>query len=186
MTNNVKAGEARVSVHCRSSSGRQGDVVIVNGRRWTSVADRVTGCKAGFAKNPGIKVLSSDQDGKASRDGGMAITQSLLTAYPKVDAIFAINDPTAIGVELAARQQNRNEFFITAVDGAPDIEAELKTGKSMIKASSSQDPYTMAGKALELGAKKLAGEKIDNPVVLLDPVLITTENLKDYKGWTSR
>jgi hypothetical protein len=43
--------------------------------------------------------------------------------------------------------------------------AELKTGKSMIKASSSQDPYTMAGMALELGAKALKGEKIEKPVV---------------------
>ena len=44
----------------------------------------------------------------------------------------------------------------------------------------------MAGKALELGAKKLSGETIENPVVLLDPVLITSDNLKDYKGWTAR
>ena len=56
----------------------------------------------------------------------------------------------------------------------------------MIKASSSQDPYTMAGKALELGAKELAGEKIEKPVVLLIPCSITADNLKDYKGWTSR
>ena len=56
----------------------------------------------------------------------------------------------------------------------------------MIKASSSQDPYTMAGMALELGAKVLKGEKIEKPVVLLDPVLITSDNLKDYKGWTAR
>ena len=186
MTNNVKAGELACQYIVDHLPGSKGDVIIVNGPQVTSVADRVTGCKQVFAKNPGIKVLSSDQDGKASRDGGMAITQSLLTAYPKVDAIFAINDPTSIGVALAARQLNRNEFFITAVDGAPDIEAELKTGKSLIKASSSQDPYTMAGHSLELAAKKLGGETIDNPVVLLDPVLITSDNLKDYKGWTSR
>ncbi len=116
----------------------------------------------------------------------MAVTQSLLTANPKIDAIFAINDPTGIGSALAAKQMHRDEFFITAVDGAPDIEAELKTGKSLIKASSSQDPYTMAGRALELGAKKLAGETIDKPIELLDPVRSTSENLKDYKGWTAR
>jgi len=44
----------------------------------------------------------------------------------------------------------------------------------------------MAGRALELGAKKLAGETIAQPIELLDPVLITSENLKDYKGWTAR
>jgi ribose transport system substrate-binding protein len=82
-------------------------VIIVNGPQVTSVADRVTGCKNVFAKNSGVKLLSSDQDGKASRDGGMAITQSLLTANPKIDAIFAINDPTGIGSSLAAKQMHR-------------------------------------------------------------------------------
>jgi ABC-type sugar transport system substrate-binding protein len=64
--------------------------------------------------------------------------------------VFAINDPTAIGAELAAKQLNRSEFFFTAVDGAPDIEKSLSSGKSMIKASASQDPYTMAGDSLKL------------------------------------
>jgi ribose transport system substrate-binding protein len=186
MTDNVKAGTLACQYIVDHLPGAKGDVLIVNGPQVTSVVDRVKGCKEVFAKNPGIKVLSSDQDAKGSRDGGMAVTQSLLTANPKIDAIFAINDPTGIGSSLAAKQMHRDEFFITAVDGAPDIEAELKTGKSMIKASSSQDPYTMAGRALELGAKKLAGETIAQPIELLDPVLITSENLKDYKGWTAR
>ena len=102
-----------------------------------------------------------------------------------MDAVFAINDPTAIGVELAARQLNRTEFFITAVDGAPDIEKELKSGNSMIKASASQDPFTMAGKALEMGAQVLAGNKPAETTVLLDPVLITADNINEYKGWTA-
>jgi ribose transport system substrate-binding protein len=113
------------------------------------------------------------------------VTQSLLTRFPKVDGIFAINDPTGIGASLAAKQMGRSEFIITAVDGAPDIEAELKTGTSLIKASSSQDPYTMAGQSLELAAGILAGKKPDPNVILLDPVLITNENLGSYKGWTS-
>ena len=186
MTDNVKAGTLACQYIVDHLPGGKGDVLIVNGPQVTSVVDRVKGCKEVFAKNAGIKVLSSDQDAKGSRDGGMAVTQSLLTANPKIDAIFAINDPTGIGSALAAKQMHRDEFFITAVDGAPDIEAELKTGKSLIKASSSQDPYTMAGMALELGAKVLKGEKIEKPIVLLDPVLITSENLKDYKGWTAR
>ena len=34
----------------------------------------------------------------------------LLTAFPKLDAVFAINDPTGIGCDLAANQARRNEF----------------------------------------------------------------------------
>ena len=111
--------------------------------------------------------------------------QSLLTRFPKVDAIFAINDPTAIGVNLAAKQLGRSEFIITAVDGAPDIEAELKSGTSLIKASASQDPYTMAGQALDMAAEVLKGNKPAEAVVLLEPKLITSENLGEYQGWTA-
>ena len=110
MTNNVKAGELACQYIVDHLPGGKGDIIIVNGPQVTSVADRVTGCKKVFAKSPGIKVLSSDQDGKASRDGSMAITQSLLTAYPKVDAIFAINDPTAS----AGRSQRGNRTAMSS------------------------------------------------------------------------
>ncbi|TIM90917.1 MAG: ABC transporter, partial [Mesorhizobium sp.] len=53
------------------------------------------------------------------------------------------------------------------------------------KASASQDPYVMAGQSLQMAAEVLAGKKPAEATVLLDPQLITAENLKDYKGWTA-
>ena len=49
--------------------------------------------------------------------------QGHLTRFPKIDAVFTINDPQAIGTDLAAKQLNRTGIIITSVDGAPDIEA---------------------------------------------------------------
>jgi len=184
MTDNVKAGELACQYLVDHLKGK-GDVIIVNGPQVSSIVDRVKGCKAVLAKNPGLKILSEDQDGKGSRDGGFAVTQSLLTRFAKVDGIFAVNDPTAIGANLAAKQLGRKEFIITGVDGAPDIEAELKSGTSLIKASASQDPYTMAGQSLELAAGILNGKKPEQKVILLAPKLITSENLGEYKGWTA-
>jgi ribose transport system substrate-binding protein len=184
MTDNVKAGAIACQYLADHLKGK-GEVIIVNGPQVSSIVDRVNGCKETFAKYPDIKILSDNQDAKGSRDGGFAVGQSLLTRFPKVDAIFAINDPTAIGVNLAAKQLGRNEFIITAVDGAPDIEAELKSGTSLIKASASQDPYTMAGQALDMAAEVLKGNKPAEAVVLLEPKLITSENLGEYQGWTA-
>ncbi|MCB5175833.1 MULTISPECIES: ABC transporter substrate-binding protein [Microvirga] len=184
MTDNVKAGELSCQYIVDQLKGK-GDVIIVNGPQVSSIVDRVKGCKSVFDKNPGIKVLSDNQDGKGSREGGFAVAQSLLTRFPKVDAIFAVNDPTAIGVNLAAKQLNRSEFIITGVDGAPDIEQELKSGNSLIKASASQDPYTMAGQSLELAAGILNGKKPEKNVILLEPKLITSENVGQYQGWTA-
>lgn len=136
-------------------------------------------------QHPDINILSDDQNAEGSQDGGLKVFQSLLTRFDKIDAVFAINDPTAIGAELAARQLKRSDFIITAVDGAPDIEKEFSSGTSLIKASASQDPYVMAGQSLQMAAQVLAGKKPAESVVLLDPKLITAENLKDYKGWTA-
>mgnify|MGYP000019326820 FL=1 len=100
MSDNVAAGANACEYIAKKLNGK-GNVVIVNGPPVTAVIDRVVGCKQVFAKNAGIKVLSDNQDAKGSRDGGMAVMQNLLTAHPKIDAVFAINDPTGIGAELA-------------------------------------------------------------------------------------
>jgi len=184
MTNNVKAGEVACQ-YLVDQTGGKGDYVILNGPASSSILERVKGCKNVLAQHPDIKILSDDQNAEGSRDGGLKVFQSLLTRFDKIDAVFAINDPTAIGAQLAAKQLNRSEFIFTAVDGAPDIEKELASGTSMIKASASQDPYVMAGQSLQMAAQLLAGNKPAEPTVLLDPKLITAENLKDYKGWTA-
>ncbi len=61
---------------------------------------------------------------------------SLLAANPKIDGVFAINDPTAIGADLAAKQAQRSEFFIVGVDGSPDGEEALKRKNSLFVATS--------------------------------------------------
>lgn len=184
MTNNVKAGEEACQ-YLVDHTGGKGNYVILNGPASSSILERVKGCKNVLAHHPDIKILSDDQNAEGSRDGGLKVFQSLLTRFDKIDAVFAINDPTAIGAQLAAKQLNRSEFIITAVDGAPDIEKEFASGTSLIKASASQDPYVMAGQSLTMAADVLAGKKPAEPTVLLDPKLITAENLKEYKGWTA-
>jgi ribose transport system substrate-binding protein len=184
MTNNVKAGEEACQ-YLADKLGAKGNVVIINGPASSSIIDRVQGCKNVLAKNPDMKILSDDQNGQGSRDGGLAVAQGLYTRFDKIDGIFAINDPTAIGAELAAKQLGRNEFIITAVDGAPDIEKALLGGNSLIKASASQDPYVMAGQSLQMAVEVLKGNRPTEATVLLDPKLITADNLKDYKGWTA-
>ncbi|HSS87204.1 MAG TPA: ABC transporter substrate-binding protein, partial [Reyranella sp.] len=158
MTNNVKAGEEACQ-YLVDHTGGKGDYVILNGPASSSILERVKGCKNVLAQHPDIKILSDDQNAEGSRDGGLKVFQSLLTRFDKIDAVFAINDPTAIGAQLAAKQLNRSEFIFTAVDGAPDIEKELSSGTSMIKASASQDPYVMAGQSLTMAAELLAGKK---------------------------
>jgi ribose transport system substrate-binding protein len=176
-TNNVQAGEVACQ-YIVDKLGGKGNVIIQNGPQVSAVVDRVNGCRSVLSKASGITVLSSDQDGKGSREGGLNVMQGHLTRFPQIDAVFAINDPQAIGTDLAAKQLNRRNIVITSVDGAPDIEAALKDPNSpAIQASASQDPYAMAQLAVRLGVEMMNGKKPEQTVTLMPSKLITRENV---------
>jgi ribose transport system substrate-binding protein len=183
MTDNVKAGEISCQ-YLADKINHKGNVVIENGPQVSSVIDRVKGCEQVFTKDSGIKILDKSQDGKGSRDGGLAAMQGYLTRFQDLAGVFCINDPQAIGSDLAAKQLNRKNIVITSVDGAPDIVSALK-GNTLIQATASQDPYAMGQKAVEIGQGLVAGKKPENPITLLTPELITRDNVDQYKGWTS-
>jgi ribose transport system substrate-binding protein len=183
-SNNVQAGELACQFIVDRLKGR-GNVVIVNGPPVTAVTDRVAGCKAVLAKAKGVKLLSDNQNAEGSRDGGLRVMTDLLTAFPKIDAVFAINDPTGLGAELAIKQAKREKrMFITGVDGAPDAEVALKDKTSIYLASAAQDPYSMAATAVQVGQDIRDGKRKGDGKVQLIPVkLITRENVGSYKGW---
>ena len=183
-TDNVEAGKLACQYLVDKLAGK-GNVIIQNGPQVTAVTDRVKGCKAALAKAPDIKVLSDDQDGKGSREGGLNAMQGYLTRFPKIDGLFAINDPQAIGSDLAAKQLKRSGIIITSVDGAPDIENALKTD-TQIQASASQDPWAMAQTAVNVGNDLLNDKAPAEAVTLLTPKLITRDNVGTYSGWSSK
>jgi len=183
MTDNVKAGEMACQ-YIVDKLGGKGDVIIENGPQVSSVIDRVAGCKKAFSAAAGIKVLSADQDAKGSRDGGLTVMQGYLTRYPKLDAVFTINDPQAIGADLAAKQLGRTNIVIASVDGAPDIEKSLKSN-TLIEASASQDPNYMARLGVQLGNDLLNGKKPATQTTLIPPQLVTRSTVSDYAGWES-
>lgn len=182
-TDNVQAGTLACEYIVKRLAGK-GNVIIQNGPQVSAVVDRVNGCKTVLSRSPAIKVLSSDQDGKGSREGGMGVMLGHLTRFPKIDAVFTINDPQAIGTDLAARQLQRKGIVISSVDGAPDIENALKS-PTQVEASASQDPWAMAQQAVEIGHGILNGKRPGNPTVLIPSILVTRENVAGYKGWSA-
>lgn len=184
-SNNLQAGQLSCQYIVDRLKGK-GNVVIVNGPPVNSVLDRVKGCEEIFAKNPGIKVLSKDQNAEGSRDGGLRVMTDLLTSFPKIDAVFSINDPSGIGAELAAKQAKRDEFFIVSVDGAPEAKQAIEDSKSLFVATAAQDPLGMTQKAVQVGNDIMHGKRPADPNILIPVKLITRDNVSSYKGWTGQ
>ncbi|MGX9697547.1 ABC transporter substrate-binding protein [Janthinobacterium lividum] len=183
MSDNTMAGDVSCAYLAKQIGGK-GNVVILNGPPVTSVIDRVNGCKKTLAAFKDIKILSDNQNAGGSRDGGMTVMSNLLTAHPKIDGVFAINDPTGIGAELAIKQSKRTDVkLITAVDGAPDGQNALKNKAGLFAATSAQNPYRMATDAVQMGYDIMNGRRPKQTMVLLPTPAITKENVATYTGW---
>jgi ribose transport system substrate-binding protein len=181
-TDNVQAGELACQ-HIALRLNGIGEVVIMSGPPVSSITDRVAGCLSVFKGTPGIRVLSSDRNGGGSSEGGFAKMTDVLTLFPHIDAVFAINDPTAIGVEEAARQAGRKEFFIVGVDGAPKVKARMRDADSLIVATVAQRPDLLAQKAVESGYALIRQRPLPNRVVMIPAVLLTRESTTDPGDW---
>jgi ribose transport system substrate-binding protein len=183
MSDNKQAGEQAGQYIVDRLHGK-GQVVIVNGQPVTSVRDRVAGAVSVFKKYPGIKILSQNQNAEGTSLGGQRVMTDLLTTYKHIDAVFAVNDPTGIGCNLAAQKVQRTEFFIVGVDGSPEAVEALKNKESLFEATSAQDPYLMSQKAVEVGYNVLQGKKPEQETILIPVKLITRDNVSEYTGWT--
>ena len=181
-TDNIQAGELACR-HIIQKLGGKGNVVIISGPPVTSITDRMSGCLSEINAAPGIRLLSSDRNGGGSSEGGFAKMTDVLTLFPHIDAVFAINDPTALGVEEAARQAGRKELFIVGVDGAPKVKARLHDADSLIAATVTQLPDVLAQKAVETGYAMMRKKPVASTFVLIPPELLTRESPPESTEW---
>jgi ribose transport system substrate-binding protein len=180
-TDNVEAGRQSCQALVDALGGT-GNILVVEGTPTTAPQDRVKGCDEVLAANTGVKVLAR-QAGKNDRASGLALTTDMLTANQDVKGIFAINDPEALGADLAVQQAGRTGVTIVGVDGSPEAVTALKDPSSNFAASAAQDPGGMALKALEVGQGIVAGNDPAERVTLLAPSLVTKDNVAEYQGW---
>lgn len=185
MSDNVQAGRLVAEFAVARLKGR-GRVVIINGPSVSAVTDRVAGAEAVFRQHAGIEVLSRNQNGEGNRLGGLNVMTGLLTAHPRIDAVFAINDPTALGAALALQQARRRDVFVVGVDGAPDAEKALRDARSPFLATAAQDPFAMASQAVTVGAGILGGKRPADPLILIPVKLVTRDNVQAFRGWTKK
>ncbi len=162
----------------------KGNIVILTGDPVSAVEGRVGGAKEIFANYPEINILSEDQNGKGQRDVSLDLMSNLLTAFEHIDAVFAINDPSAIGALLAIQQANRqNEMFVVGVDGSSDAITEMKRPNSIFEATPAQAPRHMAIEATKLGYEIMQGNKPSQKEILYPVTLITKDNMSTYTPW---
>ncbi|MCU4677255.1 substrate-binding domain-containing protein [Catenovulum sp. 2E275] len=181
-TDNVKAGE--IACHYLAEQiNKTGKVAIIDGPAVSAVKDRVTGCIKALNQYTSITLVKKYENGQGNQQGGSLALKILLQNHSDIRGIFAINDPSAIGAELYAQNTGKRDLVITSVDGAPIMQKALKSDAALVAATSAQYPDQMAEKAVELGFALMQGQTLNRTVFLIDPSLVTKQNVYQYQGW---
>jgi ribose transport system substrate-binding protein len=143
-----------------------GKVVEIRGLPGSPPAiDRGRGMHDVIAKYPGIQVVH-DPVANWLREEAMAQMEMALAANPRIDLVYAHNDPMAMGAYLAAKAKGREkEMKFIGIDALPGLD-----GGRQAVADGKLDAtfvYPTGGRqAVELAEKILKGEKVPHKVVL--------------------
>lgn len=174
-TDNIMAG--RLAARELAKANPKAKIGVLSFTLSRGCVDRVTGFTQELGKHPEMKVLAS-QDGHANREGVRGVIKEFLSSHPEMDAIFAINDVSAIealaGIDAAGRA---GKIQVLGVAGSREGAQLIKEGKML--ASSAQMPREMGRIAVEKAFDHLAGEKVAKNVLV--PVkLVTRANADEF------
>jgi len=133
--------------------------------------DRVEGFRQEMAAHPGMTILAS-QDGHANKDGVNGVIKEFLAQHPDMDAIFAINDVSALaaltGIEAAGRS---GKILVQGVAGSREGAQAIKDGKLL--SSCAQMPAEIGRVAVEKAYDTIAGRAVPKNVIV--PVKLVTQ-----------
>lgn len=182
-SDNFQAGQLSCQYLVDRLSG-VGEVAIISG--WTtlsSTSNRVSGCRDVLKQYPGINLVSYSHNGSGSFSGGLESMTYLLLEHPNLDAVFTINDVTALGAEEAAKQSGNEKIIITSVDGSPLFLERLKAKDSRLVATAAQFPRAIAQKAVILALQRLSETSSGHTTELIATELVTKQNVSQFTNW---
>lgn len=179
-TADIRARGARVVAHIASDNvaggrlagefiarklGNKGRVAVIDQPYLQSVIERVQGFEEAIRSRPALELVAR-LNGDGVRDRSLKATEDLLQAQRNLDAIFAINDESALGVLSAIEAAGRKQILVVGYDASQEARKLIDAGSSSLVADVAQDPYRIGVQTIDAVAVHLAGK----PVPALIPV----------------
>jgi ribose transport system substrate-binding protein len=118
-----------------------------------------------IAPHPGLRIIHAPV-ANWLREEAMAQMEMALAAHPRIDLVYAHNDPMAVGAWLAARAKGRErETKFIGIDALPGLDG----GRQAVADGKLEATFvypTGGREAVELAARILKGESVPHRVVL--------------------
>jgi len=190
-TDNFRAGELAGDYIAWKLKGK-GKLALLHCNEMSSSWTRYNGLKNVLKHFSEIKIVSEER--AMTIPLGLKTTEDILERVPNLDAIWAVNDPAALGALRAIQGTEReDQVFIVATDGDPAAIEEIKKG-GPYKMTVSQFPqllskYAVAAAVAAFESKpapenvKLVGTQLPCPTYYTPVMAVTKENVDEFPGW---
>ena len=158
-------------------TGGQGAIAHLKGTASAHSATlRAEGFYAGIARHPGMHV-AYEGEGNWSFEDGQRLTREALAQVPDLRALFAANDPMALGAAAAIAEAGRaGSILIAGFDALPETLRAIHTGT--VGATVRQFPADIGRGAIELAVQAAQGQAVE-PLTLVRVDLLTADTLAD-------
>lgn len=178
-TDNTRAG-VLAGEHFGRLFPRGARIAIIDGTRVTAIADRIDGFRRALGERGGFEVVAH-ATGDNSEKRGRELAAGVLDRHDGIQAFFAINDPTALGVSQACRERDLT-IPVIGVDGSAAAVDEIRRGGNIV-ATAVQDPSALGRTGVHLGFELAAGRRPLHRTILLPTQLITAAEAEEYEPW---
>lgn len=164
----------------------KGNVVIIEGIPCSINTERVEAFKDALKPYPDIKIIAQ-QPGYWSREKAFEVMQTLLTKFPKIDAVWTGDDDMLHGVMLALKQAGRDKnIVLVGGAGEKNIVKMIMDGNPLVEIDFTYPP-NMIATAINLAVMALKGQSLNgfyqNGIprkIILSTETITKQNAKQY------
>lgn len=177
---NLKIGEMAGQYVAEQMAGKANPVIVElkGGLGTKPQVLRHEGARKYIDPIPGNKVVEEVAEWEQAE--AKKRMETVLQSNPKIDAVYAHNDPMAVGAFIAAQEAGReNEMLFVGVDGLGGSAGGIKKVIDGVLDCTFYYP-TCAAEGLELAVRLARGENVPQEPIILEPARITPENAQEW------
>lgn len=159
--------------------GKNGKLFVLETETYIEVITTRQNAGADFLEENGWKIIRQAviPYGRASAKN---LTETILLANSDLDAIYTLNDDTALGSQLAVEALGRDDVVVVGYDAIEEAVESIERGE--MKATVFQDNKLIARWSIQQCLAYLQTPWTGTIVYSIPPILITQDNVKEFKA----
>ena len=175
VSDNMEAG--RMAARALVEARRPAKIGVFELSLNKACTDRIAGFLQVLAEYPDMQIVNS-QEVKGTTESGRTVMLDMIGRHPEINALFAINDPSALGAISALESVNKlADMKVVSMDGSPEAIQAILEGKLL--STSAQYPREIGIEAANVAYAHLEGRPYRQEIKVRVE-LINQENAKSH------